>query len=25
MPCDGAWPDAQIDLFERWAESGKPN
>jgi hypothetical protein len=25
MPCDGAWPDAQIDLFERWAASGKPN
>jgi hypothetical protein len=25
MPCDGAWPDAQIDLFETWAASGKPN
>ena len=24
MPCDGAWPQAQVDLFERWAESGKP-
>jgi hypothetical protein len=24
MPCDGAWPRAQVDLFERWAESGKP-
>jgi hypothetical protein len=25
MPCDGSWPHAQIDLFERWAESGKPH
>jgi hypothetical protein len=24
MPCDGAWPQAQVDLFGRWAESGKP-
>jgi hypothetical protein len=24
MPCDGAWPQAQVDLFERWAEEGKP-
>jgi hypothetical protein len=24
MPCDGAWPHAQVDLFRRWAESGKP-
>jgi hypothetical protein len=24
MPCDGAWPQAQVDLFERWIESGKP-
>jgi hypothetical protein len=24
MPCDGAWPQAQVDLFQRWAESGKP-
>jgi hypothetical protein len=23
MPCDGAWPEAQVDLFERWTESGK--
>ena len=22
MPCDGAWPVAQIDLFQRWVESG---
>ena len=24
MPCDGAWPDAQVALFRRWAEGGKP-
>lgn len=24
MPCDGSWPEAQIDLFQRWAENGKP-
>ena len=24
MPCDGAWPQAQVDLFRRWADSGKP-
>jgi hypothetical protein len=24
MPCDGAWPQAQVDLFQRWTESGKP-
>jgi hypothetical protein len=24
MPCDGAWPQAQVDLFQRWAEGGKP-
>jgi hypothetical protein len=24
MPCDGAWPKAQVDLFRRWAEGGKP-
>ena len=23
MPCDGAWPEAQIDLFARWIEEGK--
>jgi len=23
MPCDGAWPQAQIDLFQRWVESGR--
>ena len=24
MPCDGGWPRSQVDLFERWTESGKP-
>ena len=24
MPCDGAWPEAQVDLFELWVEQGKP-
>jgi hypothetical protein len=24
MPCDGAWPDSQLDLFKRWVESGAP-
>ncbi len=24
MPCDGAWPQAQVDLFRSWAENGKP-
>jgi hypothetical protein len=23
MPCDGAWPVEQVDLFERWTTSGK--
>jgi hypothetical protein len=23
MPCDGAWPAAQVDVFQRWVESGK--
>jgi CDGSH-type Zn-finger protein/truncated hemoglobin YjbI len=22
MPCDGAWPGEQTDVFQRWAESG---
>jgi CDGSH-type Zn-finger protein/truncated hemoglobin YjbI len=22
MPCDGAWPAAQIEVFKRWTESG---
>ncbi|HEX9527813.1 MAG TPA: hypothetical protein VF951_09965 [Streptosporangiaceae bacterium] len=22
MPCDGAWADDKVALFQRWAESG---
>src|SRR6476661_2759346 len=22
MPCDGAWPEAQIQVFRRWIETG---
>ena len=25
MPCDGAWPEGQVDLFARWIEEGKPD
>jgi hypothetical protein len=24
MPCDGAWPDQQVDLFRRWVDAGTP-
>jgi truncated hemoglobin YjbI len=24
MPCDGAWPGAKVEVFERWVASGKP-
>lgn len=24
MPCDAAWPQSQVDLFQHWVESGKP-
>ena len=24
MPCEGAWPRAQVDLFRRWTQSGMP-
>jgi CDGSH-type Zn-finger protein/truncated hemoglobin YjbI len=24
MPCDGAWPEAKIDVFRRWINTGKP-
>jgi hypothetical protein len=24
MPCDGAWPASQVDVFRRWVEAGKP-
>ena len=23
MPCDGPWPAQQVDLFQRWVETGK--
>ena len=23
MPCDGAWPPAQIEVFQRWADTGR--
>jgi hypothetical protein len=23
MPCDGAWPAAQVDLFQKWIDDGK--
>jgi len=22
MPCDGVWPDEQIQLFQRWIDAG---
>jgi len=22
MPCDGAWPPEQVEVFKRWTESG---
>ena len=24
MPCDGAWPKAQVDTFQSWVDAGKP-
>jgi hypothetical protein len=24
MPCDGAWPAAQLDKLQHWIDSGKP-
>jgi truncated hemoglobin YjbI len=23
MPCDGAWPDEKIEVFQRWADTGQ--
>jgi hypothetical protein len=23
MPCDGAWPPEQVEVFERWIRTGK--
>jgi hypothetical protein len=25
MPCDVAWPEAQVDLFAHWVDEGKPD
>jgi hypothetical protein len=25
MPCDGAWPQDQVDRFRRWIEAGTPD
>jgi hypothetical protein len=25
MPCDGAWPEAQVALFQSWVDDGKPD
>jgi hypothetical protein len=24
MPCDGAWPDSDVETFQRWIDEGKP-
>jgi hypothetical protein len=24
MPCDGAWPDDQIAVFQQWVDAGAP-
>jgi hypothetical protein len=24
MPCDGPWPEAQVELFRRWVDAGSP-
>jgi hypothetical protein len=24
MPCDGAWPDEQVELFRSWLGDGTP-
>ena len=24
MPCDGAWPPAQVEVFQRWIDTGMP-
>lgn len=24
MPCDGAWPQERVELFDRWIARGKP-
>ena len=24
MPCDGAWPEEQVGVFQSWVEAGTP-
>jgi truncated hemoglobin YjbI len=24
MPCDGAWPEDRVEIFQRWVDSGRP-
>jgi hypothetical protein len=24
MPCDGAWPDSQVDKLQQWIDQGTP-
>jgi len=24
MPCDGAWPDAQVEKLQQWIDAGTP-
>ena len=24
MPCDGAWPEADVDRLQQWIDAGKP-
>ena len=24
MPCDGQWPEQQVDLLQRWVDGDKP-
>jgi hypothetical protein len=24
MPCDGAWPPDQVEVFQRWIDGGMP-
>jgi len=24
MPCDGAWPPEQVELFQTWVDAGTP-
>ena len=24
MPCDGAWPAAEVETFQHWIDAGKP-